>query len=112
MNFCQWCAGDPGDHHPDCPYGRAERAEAELEKRDQAGLACLAMMSRWGCADEPEARVLRDLTVDNIHRAAQAAARAAGEEVEEPPCLGLDSVEKDIIATRAARAAAKEEPTP
>jgi len=40
------------------------------------------------------------------------AARAAGEEVEEPPCLGLDSVEKDIIATRAARAAAKEEPTP
>jgi len=33
------------------------------------------------------------------------AARAASEGAEEPPCLGLDSVEKDIIATRAARAA-------
>ena len=25
--FCQWCAGEPGDHHPECPFGRAERAE-------------------------------------------------------------------------------------
>ena len=39
MNFCQWCAGEPGDHHPECPLGRAERAEqriAELE-REQDG---------------------------------------------------------------------------
>ena len=34
MNFCQWCAGDPGDHHPECPFGRAEKAERE---RDEAG---------------------------------------------------------------------------
>jgi len=38
--FCQWCAGEPGDHHPECPFGRAERAEqriAGLERdRDEA----------------------------------------------------------------------------
>jgi len=28
--FCQWCAGDPGDHHPECPFGRAEAAESDL----------------------------------------------------------------------------------
>jgi hypothetical protein len=31
--FCQWCAGEPGDHHPECPFGRAEKAERE---RDEA----------------------------------------------------------------------------
>jgi hypothetical protein len=31
--FCQWCAGEPGDHHPECPFGRAEQAERE---RDEA----------------------------------------------------------------------------
>lgn len=33
--FCQWCAGDPGNHHPDCPFGYAERAEAKVKELEE-----------------------------------------------------------------------------
>jgi len=69
--FCQWCAGEPGDHHPECPFGRAEKAERELD--EIRGWCQVAADHLEAGRDRlPMIRILRE------------AARAAAKEAPEP----------------------------
>jgi hypothetical protein len=71
----------------DCECARADRAEQRIKELEQ----------QLDDADQIIGMIFDNETL--------AVARAAAKEVAEPPCLGLDSIEKDIIATKAARAA-------
>jgi len=57
--FCQWCAGEPGDHHPECPFGRAERAEQRIAELEEAGRR-LYYAGFWRCDREVDEVALWD----------------------------------------------------
>ena len=78
--FCQWCAGEPGDHHPECPFGRAERAERELDEARPV-LEAAIVWSDPITADVPMEQAKARLMEEVVR---YEAARAAEKEAAEP----------------------------